>query len=201
MSRKALILELTVFPPYAPWLLIGVFLSLLIACSSSPPEFDSVYRRVTPATLKASDPLPVPRGDVILTVSGRVGATNHEDKILMDLPTIEAVGLVEYKVQDPFENREKLFRGVLMRDLLHTWRVDTAATTLDMMALNDYHVDIPIALLRERPVLFALQADGAYMRADYRGPAMLVFPYGYYKYQRPLFDAYWVWQIKAITVK
>jgi hypothetical protein len=108
---------------------------------------------------------------------------------------------VEYEVVDPFENRKQLFRGVLMRELLNLWQVKAEATTLDMVALNDYHVDLPIALMREKPLLFALQADGEYMRPDYRGPAMLVFPYGYYQFKRPLYDAYWIWQIKAITVK
>jgi hypothetical protein len=179
---------------------MALLLTMLAACSSSP-DFDSVYKRITPAQLKAGDPIPEPRGDVVLTVTGAVGTTNYDNKILMDLATIESVGLVEYEVVDPFENRKRLFRGVLMRELLNLWQVPATATTLDMVALNDYRVDVPIAIMRERPLLFALQADGAYMRPDYRGPAMLVFPYGYYKFKRPLSDAYWIWQIKAITVK
>jgi len=201
MSRKVSILVLTTLLSRFSWFLLASLLTILAACSSSSPEFDSVYKRVTPAQLKAGDAIPEPRGDVILTVAGAVGKTNHDNKILMDLATIESVGLVEYGVVDPFENRKKLFRGVLMRELLNLWKVDAAATTLDMVALNDYHVDVPIAIMREKPLLFALQADGEYMRPDYRGPAMLVFPYGYYKFQRPLTDAYWIWQIKAITVK
>lgn len=201
MSRKVSILVLTTLLSRFPWFLLASLLTILAACSSSSPDFDSVYKRVTPAQLKAGDAIPEPRGDVILTVAGAVGKINHDNKILMDLATIESVGLVEYGVVDPFENRKKLFRGVLMRELLNLWKVDAAATTLDMVALNDYHVDVPIAIMREKPLLFALQADGEYMRPDYRGPAMLVFPYGYYKFQRPLTDAHWIWQIKAITVK
>ena len=201
MYRKVSILILTTLLSRFLWFLLASLLTILAACSSSSPEFDSVYKRVTPAQLKAGDAIPEPRGDVILTVAGAVGKTNYDNKILMDLATIESVGLVEYEVVDPFENRKKLFRGVLMRELLNLWKVDAAATTLDMVALNDYHVDVPIAIMREKPLLFALQADGEYMRPDYRGPAMLVFPYGYYKFQRPLTDAHWIWQIKAITVK
>jgi hypothetical protein len=201
MFRKVSILVLTTLLSRFPWFLLVLLLTRLAACSSSSPDFDSVYKQVTPAQLKAGDSIPEPRGDVILTVAGAVGKTNHGNQILMDLATIESIGLVEYRVVDPFENRKKLFRGVLMRELLNLWQVHTTATTLDMVALNDYHVDVPIALMREKPLLFALQADGEYMRPDYRGPAMLVFPYGYYKFQRPLSDAYWIWQIKAITVK
>src|SRR5262245_27976244 len=201
MYRKVSILVLTTLLSRFPWFLLASLLTILAACSSSSPDFDSVYKRVTPAQLKAGDAIPEPRGDVILTVAGAVGKINHDNKILMDLATIESVGLVEYEVVDPFENRKKLFRKMLMRELLNLWKVAAAATTLDMVALNDYHIDVPIAIMREKPLLFALQADGEYMRPDYRGPAMLVFPYGYYKFQRPLTDAYWIWQIKAITVK
>lgn len=201
MSHNALILALTTSFPRFPWIPLALLMAMLTACPSSSPDFDSVYTRVSPATLKAGDPIPVPRGDVILTVAGALGTTNDGDTILMDVATIESVGVVEYQVHDPFENRDKLFRGVLMRDLLNVWQVDGAATTLNLVALNDYRVDVPIATLRQVPVLFALQADGTYMRPDYRGPAMLIFPYGHYKFERPLTDAYWIWQIKSITVK
>lgn len=200
-SHKALSLRRTALLPRCPWPAMVLLGTMLAACPSSSPDFDSVYTRVTPAKIQSGDPIPAPRGDVILSVDGAIGTTNRGGKILMDLATIEMYGVVEYKVGDPFENREKLFRGVLMRDLLKAWQVDAAATTLHLVALNDYRVDVPVDVLRQKPVLFALQADGEYMRPDYRGPAMLVFPYGYYKFERPLYDAYWIWQIKSITVK
>lgn len=185
---------------YSRFLLLGLLLLLIGACAS-PPEFDSVYTRITEGTLQAGDEIPQPEEDVILTVIGLIGSPNSEEGIQMDLATMEAVGLVEYSLKDPFEKEEATFRGVLMRDLLDLWQVDESATTLQILALNDYQIEVPIDLLRDYPVLFALQQNGEYMTADYRGPAILVFPYQDYEFERPATDSYWIWQIKAIKVK
>jgi hypothetical protein len=34
-----------------------------------------------------------------------------------------------------------------------------------------------------------------------RGPAMLVFPYNDFDFDRAVYDNYWIWQIKSIEVQ
>lgn len=179
-------------------LAIGVLL-ISLGCGS-PPDFDSVYTRLTSASLEATATVPDPQADIVLTVSGAIENTNAGDRLVMDIPTIEAVGQVQYTVEDPFEQTPRTFTGVLMRDLLALWQVSPAATELQVIALNDYQIDIPLELLKEYPVIFALQQDGDYMTPDYRGPAMLVFPYDHYTFDIGT-DSYWVWQIERIVVK
>lgn len=175
------------------------FLGLLLAaCNRSDPP---VYTPITEPTLQAGDAIPTPTENSILTVSGLIGMTNQNGNIVMDMPTIEALGLVEYSVIDPFKDEEITYTGVLMADLLDLWQVDEQAATLHMVALNDYQVDIPLQLIREYPVIFALQADGEYMPVADKGPAMLVWPYDHFEFERPLSDSYWIWQIKAIDVR
>jgi hypothetical protein len=174
---------------------------MLSSCKPAPSKFDTVYSRVTPATLAAPQPLPTPQTTPTLTVTGAIGQTNEGDRIVMDLPMIESVGLVEYNAPDPFEdNAQNLFQGVLMRDLLALWQVSPEATMMRVTALDDYQVEVPIELLRNYPVLFALKQNGAYMDRSYRGPAMLVFPYNDYDFDFPLGDAYWAWQIEHIEI-
>src|ERR1700759_4563592 len=96
---------------------MGVLALLLIAisaCSSATNPTKTVYTEVTKGTLKAGDKIPVPTGNVILTVTGKIGTTNSGNSIIMDLPTIESVGLVDYKVTDPFQKKDTVFRGPLM---------------------------------------------------------------------------------------
>ena len=174
---------------------------ILTACSTAAPNPASVYTRVTEATLQAGDPIPAPEERIILTVTGKIGAANEDEHIVMDLATLEMVGLVEYTVIDPFKEEEISYRGPLMSDLLDVWQVSEDATVLDILALNDYRVEVPISDLRQYPVIFALQADGEYMAVEERGPAMLVYPYNDYEFERPLYDAYWIWQIETIDVK
>ena len=185
-------------------LLLIVCYTLLVlatACTTDTPATETVYTVISEGTLNGGDTIPAPTGDVILTVTGNIGTTNVDDTIQMDLATVESVGLVDYTVQDPFENREITYRGVLMSDLLDVWQVGEDATTLHVVALNDYAVDVPLADLREYPVLFALQADGEYMPISTRGPAMLVYPYNDFEFDVAIYNDYWAWQIATIEVR
>jgi hypothetical protein len=179
---------------------LAVAILLVTACGSSPNP-DTIYNRVTDGKLKPGDTIPAPTGESMLMVTGKIGTQNSADSIQMDLPTIESLGLVDYKVTDPFEKKPTTFRGVLMSTLLDLWKVDKDATTLEMVALNDYKVDVPISDLRKYPVIFAVQQDGQYMPVSTRGPAMLVYPYDHFQFDRQKYDDYWIWQIKSINVK
>jgi hypothetical protein len=175
---------------------------LLVATSCFvTPESEEFYTVVTPATLKPGAPIPLPQAEPILTVTGKIGASNSQDALLMDRTTIEQAGLVEYTVTDPFEQRAIRYQGVLMRDLLELWQVSADAETVELTALNDYQITIPIADFRQYPILFALQADGAYMQPDYRGPAMLVYPVDHYEFDLVAIQRNWIWQIKAIQIQ
>jgi hypothetical protein len=186
-------------PRFTP-ILLPIIALILTACASNTNSAP-VYTRVSDVKLKAGSAIPAPTGDVIVTVDGKIGTKNAGETIQMDMPTLESVGLVDYKVDDPFEKRPTVFRGVLMSDLLDLWKVDSSATTLTMVALNDYKVDVPMADLRKYPVIFAVQQDGKYMPVSTRGPAMLVFPYANFEFDRGKYDDFWIWQIKSITVK
>ena len=181
--------------------LVSILLLLVLTACGSNATPAPVYTRVSEAKLKAGDALPSPKADAIVTISGKIGTKNSGDKILMDMPTIESVGLVDYKVTDPFEKKPTVFRGVLMSDLLDLWKVDKDATQLEMVALNDYKIAVPISDLRKYPVIFAVQQDGSYMDVAKRGPAMLVYPYDNFQFERPKYDDYWIWQIKSIVAK
>ena len=67
--------------------------------------------------------------------------------------------------------------------------------------MNDYTIDIPIAEMREYPVLFGLQADGKYMQPDYHGPAMIIYPLDDYKFDMVVTMKKLIWQIKSIDVQ
>ncbi len=182
-------------------IMLSLFCILLWTSCAKSTAFDKVYTIVEEGTLQPGATIPQPKEETILTVSGKVGTTNVDSAIAMDLPTIESVGLVEYHVQDPFVNHDVLYRGVLMRDLLKLWQVDNTAKTVRLVALNDYQIDIPIEDFSTYPVLFALQADGVYMEPDYQGPAMLVYPVDHYDLDPITIKRRWIWQIKRIELE
>lgn len=178
-----------------------IMMALFLLSCKAVPAFEDVYTIVAEATLKPGAAIPAPQQELLLTVTGKVKNVNHDKTILMDRATIEAVGLVEYTVTDPFEQRPIRYRGVLMRNLLALWQVADGATTVKLTALNDYTIDIPLAEFQQYPILFALQSDGVYMKPDYRGPAMLVYPVDQYKFDPLIVQQNWIWQITAINIQ
>lgn len=187
-------------------LILGTALLVgLSACTdkknNSPSSKEDAYRRVTESQYGADSSIPLPSGEVMLTVGGKIENTNDDSQILMDRAAIEAVGLVEYEVEDPFLGEKIVYRGVLVEDLLKLWQVDESATTLYVLALNDFEAEVPIKDIHQYPVLFALQANGEYMPISRRGPAMFVYPYHAYTLDKSIYNAYWVWQIKYIEVR
>lgn len=169
---------------------MGIWL-LLIACASAS-TLEQDYTIVTEATLQPGVAIPMPSQAPILTVTGKIGATNDGNTILMDLTILEQAGLVEYTVIDPFEERPIRYRGVLMRNLLALWQVATDAERAHIIALDDYKIDIPLSDFRQYPVLLALQADGVYMQPDYRGPAILVYPVDQYQWNSVTIKRNWI---------
>jgi hypothetical protein len=178
--------------------LLGI--GIMAGCKSAT-DSDTIYTVVSEGELSAGDDIPVPEGDPVVTVTGLIGTSNVDDTIQMDMDTLESMRLVDYTLTDPFEDGVVTFRGPLMSDLLALWEVPANATTLHMVALNDYSVDVPISDFSEYPVIFAIQQDGEYMPVSTRGPAMLVYPYDDFEFDRAIYDNYWIWQIKSIDVQ
>ncbi|MEM7530688.1 MAG: molybdopterin-dependent oxidoreductase [Chloroflexota bacterium] len=193
-----------------PFLCLTLLLFGLVGCLAASTEqpFEDAYTVVTEASISADDVLPRPTGDVILVVSGQIGksnsAENSETKLVeFDRELVESLGLSEFTILDPFEEREVTYRGVLVRDLLNGLQVDASATDMLATALNDYAITIPLEQFHEYPVLMALQSDGEYMTPDYRGPLMFVYPmhqYDFGKLDIPYRDN-WIWQIKSIEIQ
>ncbi len=169
-------------------LFLVVTVAVISACNSNASP-KTIYTQVSQGTLKAGDKIPAPTGDVILTVTGKIGTNNSDNAIKMDLKTVESVGLVDYKVLDPFEKKDATFRGPLLGNLLDLWQVSKDVTKPHIVALNDYTVDVPLVELRKYPVIFAVQQNGQYVPVATRGPAMLVFPYKAIPEKRKLQDA------------
>ena|SRR5258708_769556 len=185
----------------AQFVTVPLLLIAVAACGSSPTPTKTVYQEVTKGTLKAGDKIPAPQGNVILTVTGKIGTTNSGSDIKMDLPMIETVGQVDYTVMDPFEKKNATYRGVLMSNLLDLWQVSKDATKLHVVALDDYSVDVPMSDLRKYPVIFALKENGDYMPVSVHGPAMLVYPYNDFQFDTAVYNNYWAWQIKSIDIQ
>jgi hypothetical protein len=180
------------------WLLV-CFLLVLAACSTQAPL---TYEVVTPASLSPGTPIPPPTADPVLTISGNFSNKNSGDTLVLDLPTIEKLGTVRYAVTDPFENKKITYTGVLMSDLLNAIGAAPNATTIHMVALDDFIAEIKVADLKRWPVLLATRADGELMSVEKGGPTRIIFPYDTHPdIDRVSYRDLWIWNIKTMELR
>jgi hypothetical protein len=178
-----------------------ILFPVLMACGQAPAT-SNIYDRVTEPELKAGNSVPAPSGEVVLTIDGKIDQTNSGDSLQFDMSTLESIGLVEYDVDDPFAKKNIVYTGVLLSELLKVAGAAPDATTLTLLALDDYSTDMKISDTDKWPVLVATRADGEYMPVDKNGPLISVFPFSdFAEIDHLTYDALWVWSLSAITVK
>jgi len=181
--------------------LLFLILVMALAAACSPAANSTTpYTKISDASLNVGDAIPMPTADLFITITGKIGVSNNGDSVQMDVPTLERLMQVEYKVNDPFDKVEAHFRGVLLTDLLALLKVDSSATKLKFVALDDYSVEVPIDTIRQWSLMLAVQQDGVYFTVDKRGPAMVVFPNENFTIDSTN-DGLWIWQIKSIEVE
>jgi hypothetical protein len=133
------------------------------------------------ALLAASGPvgavtrLAPPEGEVLLTVRGGISVTNQGDAARLDRDQLLGWGVDELRTTTPFTDGVSTFTGVLGSRLLDG--LGARGSGLRASALNDYTIEIPIAELRQYPVLLALDRDGQPLSVRHRGPIWLVYPW------------------------
>lgn len=178
-----------------------VFVVLLSACGQAATPVP-IYQTVAEGTLKPGNDVPKPAGPVVLTIDGKISRTNSGKTLQFDMVTLESVGVVQYKVDDPFAKKTILYAGVLLSQLLKVAGAAPDATTLTLKALDDYSTDMKVSDTARWPILLATRADGAYMPLDKSGPLISVLPFNNFpEIDHVTYDAQWLWSLAAITVK
>lgn len=155
------------------------------------------YTVVEPPTLNPGDALPPPAETPILTISGAISSGS----VQFDRPTLRAIGVISYTVNDPFAGRPVTYQGVLLSRLLEVVGASRSAHTLHMVALNDYETDIQMADVARWPIMLAYIADGKPMTVVEKGPLMVVFPIHAYDIDPVAYTPQWVWQLARIEVR
>lgn len=144
--------------------------------------------------------LPPPSGEVLLKVTGAIAATNVDGAAWLDEVLLMGWGPGRLQTTTPWTDGESEFVGVFGDRLLA--ELGAGGTVLRCSALNDYHVDIPVAELRAYPVLFALRRDGKPLSPRDLGPVWVVYPWA----QHPELDdrihrQRSIWQLTTIDVR
>jgi len=115
----------------------------------------------------------------------------------VDFATLDQAASKEITILEPFVKRKMTFKGIPMDELLRRAGADPSARTVRLHALDEYHVDLPVADLRSAGLL-ATRAEGQKMAIAKGGPIRLVFS-GDGKSARDSDN--WIWSIDRVRVK
>lgn len=183
---------------FAWFFLLFLAVILLPACAPS----GDAYERVTQSTFQPGDVIPAPAGEVILTVTGKIGAKNSGDALLLDMNTLEQFGLVQYVLNDPWLKEKVTYKGVLMSDFLEIIQADPGAESVHFVALDNYEVEISLREIRKWPVLLATQANGKYMTVQENGPTRIIFPFDQFpEIDQVTYKDLMIWNIASAEVR
>ena len=139
--------------------------------------------------------LPAPQKAVLMTISG-VGPGNagaHTTKV--DFATLDKAAREEITVYEPFLKRDVKFKGIRMSALLPQLGVPASATKIYMHALDDYHVNLPLAEVAKEG-FFATRMNGKPIAVAKGGPARLVLTGGKIASNTDN----WIWSVDRIRV-
>lgn len=149
--------------------------------------------------LQTAQALEAPKGKVVLTVSGKIGAANGQRVAEFDMAMLEALPQHSFTTQTPWENGPVKFTGPLLRDVLSA--VEAKGGQIKATALNDYRITIPIDDTKRFDMLMALRMNDQPIPVRTRGPLFIVYPFDSRDELRS--NTYYersIWQLRAIEI-
>ena len=152
----------------------------------------------------AAEPLPVPRGEVLLTVGGAIGRGNAQDaagrsEARFDRAMLEQIGLIEVNTATPWHSGVMHFEGVPLRAVLAM--VEARGSNLLATAHNEYSAMLPVSDAARHDVILAMKLNGEAMTLRDKGPLFIVYPFDSDKVlQTDMTYIRSVWQLRRIDV-
>lgn len=154
---------------------------------------------------RAAEPLPAPRGEVLLTVGGAIGRGNAQDaagrlEARFDRAMLEQIGTTEVNTATPWHSGVMRFEGVLLRALLAV--VEVRGSNLHARAHNEYSATLPVSDAMHYDVILAMKLNGETLTLRDKGPLFIIYPFDTDKaLQTDMTYLRSVWQLRRIDVR
>lgn len=144
--------------------------------------------------------LEVPKGQVILQVSGLIDKSNQGKVAVFDMAALQALPQKSFITHTPWDAKPISFTGPLLRDVLQL--VKARGQHIRAVALNDYRVKLPVSDAIEHDVVVAVQMNGLPIPVRTKGPLFVVYPFDTNKsLQNKTYYERSIWQLKALEVE
>lgn len=143
--------------------------------------------------------LAVPRGKVVLSVTGKLSRPNVGRQADFDMDMLAALPQTRFATHTPWDPQRRQFTGPLLRDVLA--QAGAQGTMLQAIALNAYRVDIPMEDTRRFDVIVARLLDDQPMRVRDRGPLFIIYPFDALpELQAQRYYSRAAWQLRQLDV-
>jgi hypothetical protein len=114
---------------------------------------------------------------------------------------LKAFPQVTVRTRTEFTDGVVAFVGPLVRDVVAALDASDA-TTLHMVAANDYAVDIPMADVQDYDVILAMSANGKRLSIRDKGPIWVMYPLDDHpELQDSVYNVRLIWQLTRIEIK
>ena len=144
--------------------------------------------------------LPTPKGEIILSVTGKIRHTNAPGRADFDRDMLAALGLTSLTTTHSWADGKTVFEGVPAAKLLDA--VGAHGDRIKASAINNYAVELEAAELRRYPVVLALKANGSDLRRRDRGPIWIVYPRDEFAELRDEKHNFkWIWQLRTLEIR
>jgi hypothetical protein len=137
--------------------------------------------------------------DDLLVVSNATDPAQAEVRFteadLLSLPQ------VTIRTRTEFTDGVVEFVGPLVRDAIAFIEIG-AATTVHLVAANDYAIDIPLGDFTDYDVILALRTNGERLTIRDKGPIWLMYPLDdHAELQDPMYNNRLIWQLTVIELR
>ncbi len=147
----------------------------------------------------AAESLPVPKGEVILAVTGALTETNGPGEASFDLEMLDALPQHTIVTTSPWYKTAVEFRGPLLDDVLA--RVGARGHSVMAHAANDYEVEIPAADAT-RGLVLATRRAGKTMPLSDKGPIFAMYPFDSTPdLKKQVYFSRCIWELVALKVE
>jgi hypothetical protein len=178
-------------------LLLATAVSLVYNSGGDDPVTPAAVPAPAVAKPVAVKPLPAAKGEPVLRIKG-VKSGNVSTKLtVVDFATLDQAATDKLTIVEPFVKRKMTFTGMPMSELLQRAGADPSARKIYMHALDDYHVDLPMAGVKAAGFL-ATRVNGKKIPIAKGGPIRLLFK-GHGKLARDTDN--WIWSFDLARVE
>ncbi|WP_051294547.1 molybdopterin-dependent oxidoreductase [Gemmobacter nectariphilus] len=152
------------------------------------------------ASAETPDPLPVPTGAPVLTVTGSIGVHNAPDAAVFDMAMLQGLGSSLVETSTPWTAGRASFRGVPLYML--TDRLGVTEGMLFAQAVNDYSAEIPLEDAVPGRALVAWEMNGAPIPPRGQGPLWVIYPFDAApEFQSEVIYSRAIWGLDRIEVR